>query len=51
MSDNSLIYAVKVWDNTKNYWNAKWYFMENIKLVFDKNHIEIFYPQLVIHQK
>lgn len=51
MGDSSLIYAVKVWVNTKDYWNAKWYFMENIKLVFDKNHIEIPYPQLDIHQK
>ena len=51
MGDSSLIYAVKVWVNTKDYWNAKWYFMENIKLAFDKNHIEIPYPQLDVHQK
>ena len=51
MSDSSLIYTVKVWVNTNDYWNAKWYFMENIKSAFDKNHIEIPYPQLDIHQK
>ena len=51
MSDSSLIYTVKVWVNTNDYWNAKWYFMENIKSEFDKNHIEIPYPQLDIHQK
>lgn len=51
MSDSSLIYAVKVWVKTSDYWNAKWYFMENIKLAFDKNNIEIPYPQIDVHQK
>lgn len=51
MSDSSLIYVVKVWVNTSDYWNAKWYFMENVKSAFDKNNIEIPYPQIDIHQK
>lgn len=51
MSDSSLIYVVKVWVNTSDYWNAKWYFMENVKSAFDKNNIEIPYPQIDVHQK
>lgn len=51
MSDSSLIYAVKVWVNTEDYFKVKWDLNEKIKLAFDKNNIEIPYPQLDIHQK
>lgn len=49
--DNALIFTVKTWVNNKDYWNAKFNLLEEIKEEFDKNKIEIPYPQLDIHQK
>lgn len=51
LSDSSLIYTVKVWVNTENYFKVKWDLNEKIKLAFDKNNIEIPYPQIDVHQK
>ena len=50
-SDSSLTYAVYVWIKKEDYWNAYFELNENIKEAFDKNNIEIPYPQLDIHQK
>lgn len=50
-ADSSLTYAVKVWVKTENYWDALYFFEEEVKEAFDKNKIEIPYPQLDIHQK
>ena len=50
-ADSSLTYAVKVWVKSVDYWNALYYFEEEVKEAFDKNNIEIPYPQLDIHQK
>lgn len=50
-SDNSLTFAVKVWVKTEDYWNTHFELQENVKNAFDKNKIEIPYPQLDIHQK
>lgn len=50
-ADSSLTFDTKVWIDGKNYWDALYYFEEEIKKAFDKNKIEIPYPQLDIHQK
>ena len=50
-SDSSITYAVKVWVKSEDYWNTHFDLQENIKNAFDKNKIEIPYPQLDIHQK
>lgn len=50
-SDSSLTYTVKVWVKSENYWTTYFDLQENIKDAFDKNKIEIPYPQLDIHQK
>lgn len=50
-SDSSLTYAVYVWIKKEDYWNAYFELNENIKEAFDKNNIEIPFPQLDIHQK
>ena len=49
--DSALIFTVKTWVNNEDYWNAKFNLLEEIKEEFDKNKIEIPYPQLDIHQK
>lgn len=50
-ADSSLTFVVKVWVQKEDYWNTKYELMENIKEAFDKNKIEIPYPQLDVHQK
>ena len=50
-SDSSITYAVRVWVNSENYWPVYFNMQENIKEAFDKNNIEIPFPQLDIHQK
>ena len=50
-ADSSLTYAVKVWVKCEDYWNTLFDLEEDIKEAFDKNKIEIPYPQLDVHQK
>ena len=50
-ADSSLTFAVKVWVDRTNYLNALYEIQEEMKKAFDKNKIEIPYPQLDIHQK
>lgn len=48
--DNSaLIFTVRVWVKTEDYWPVKFNLLENVKKAFDKNKIEIPYPQLDVH--
>ena len=39
-----------VWCNTENYWEVYYDLMEEVKLVFDREGINIPYPQLDVHQ-
>jgi len=50
-ADSSLTYTVKVWVKVEDYWNVLYDLEEEIKEAFDKNKIEIPYPQLDIHNK
>lgn len=50
-ADSALIFAVRTWVKSENYWDAKYDLLEQIKEEFDKNKIEIPFPQLDIHQK
>ena len=49
--DSSLTYVVRVWVKCEDYWNTLFDLEEAVKEAFDKNNIEIPYPQLDIHQK
>ena len=49
--DSSLIFTTRVWVKKEDYFSAMFELEENIKEAFDKNKIEIPYPQLDIHQK
>jgi len=50
-ADSALIFTVRVWAKTDDYWNVKFDLLEQIKEAFDKNKIEIPYPQLDINMK
>ncbi len=48
---NALTYTVKAWCNNADYWDVKFDVTEMVKAEFDKNQIEIPYPQLDVHVK
>lgn len=48
-SDSALIFTVRVWALNENFWPLKFNLLENVKKAFDKNKIEIPYPQLDVH--
>lgn len=47
--DNAVMIDLKVWCSTEFYWDVKYYLEEKVKLAFDKNGINIPYPQLDVH--
>ena len=49
--ESALIFSLRVWVKTENYWNVYFDLMELIKKEFDKNNIEIPFNQLDIHMK
>lgn len=48
-ADSALIFSVRIWVKNEDYWNVKFNMLENVKIAFDKNKIEIPYPQLDVH--
>ena len=48
-ADSALIFSLRVWTKTDDYWKVYFDLMENIKKEFDKNKIEIPYNQLDVH--
>ena len=49
--ESALVFTLRVWVNTPDYWTVYFDLMENIKREFDKNGIEIPYNQLDVHMK
>ncbi len=47
--DLALVFAVRVWTKTENYWDLYYELMENIRKTLDKNKIEIPFPQMDVH--
>lgn len=50
-ADSALIFYVRVWVKKDDYWNVYFDLNELIKEEFDKNNIEIPYPQIDVHMK
>ena len=48
---SALVFVLRVWVETKNYWTVYFDLMEQIKEEFDKNNIEIPFNQLDVHMK
>lgn len=48
-ADSALVFSTRVWVKNEDYWNVKFNMLENVKNAFDKNKIEIPYPQLDVH--
>ena len=49
--ESALVFTLKVWVNTPDYWDVNFDLLESIKKEFDKNHIEIPFNQLDVHMK
>ncbi len=47
--DSSIEIVVKVWCKTPDYWNVYYYMQENVLKAFEKNHIQIPFPQIDVH--
>lgn len=47
--DSSVNIAVRVWTKTSDYWNVYFYLMEQVKIKFDEENINIPYPQMDLH--
>lgn len=47
--ESSIKYVVRAWTETKNYWDAYFSLMENIKYEFDKNGVEMTYNHINVH--
>jgi len=48
-ADNALIFTIRVYVLSKDFWTLKFNLLENVKKEFDKNNITIPYPQLDVH--
>lgn len=46
LADSSIVIGVRCYTKQSEYWPVKWRMLENIKLTFDENDIEIPYPKM-----
>ena len=51
LADSAVVIGLRAWVPTEKYWATRWQLLENIKLTFDKEGIEIPYDQLTVHVK
>ena len=49
LGDSAVIIGVRAWVKTEEYWVTRWKVLEDIKLMFDAEGIEIPYHQLKVH--
>ncbi len=49
LGDSAVVLACKSWVKTEDYWKTKWDLLEEIKLTFDAEGIEIPYNQMQVH--
>ena len=47
--ESSMLYTIRIWVNSTDYWNVKFDLLEEIKKHFDKENISIPYNQLDVH--
>ena len=49
LADSAVILGLRAWVKTDEFWPTKWRLLEEIKLTFDREGIEIPYNQLTVH--
>ncbi len=50
LSDSSVKLGFRAWCANEKYWDVRFRLLENVKLEFDQEGIEIPFPQIVVHQ-
>ncbi len=50
-ADSSINITCRLWSKNEDYWDVYFYMMEEVKLAFDREHIDVPYPQLDVHVK
>ena len=51
LGQSAIVMGARIWVKNANYWTAKWRITENVKLEFDKQGIEIPFPQVDVNMK
>jgi small conductance mechanosensitive channel len=51
LADSAVNLIVRSWVNSADYWQVYWDTLEQVKLTFDEQGIEIPYPQMSLHLK
>lgn len=51
LGDSAVILGIRAWVKTEEYWKTRWDLLEEIKLTFDEEGIEIPYNQMTVHVK
>ena len=51
LAESSVVIGLRAWVKTEEYWKTRWRLLEQIKLTFDEEGIEIPYNQLTVHMK
>lgn len=51
LAESAVILGVRAWVKNQEYWNTRWALLEDIKITFDKEGIEIPYNQLTVHME
>lgn len=51
LGDSSVVIGLRAWVKTEEYWATRWRLLEEIKLTFDAEGIDIPYNQLMVHVK
>lgn len=51
LGDHGVILGVRAWTKMDEYWEVRWRLLEEIKLTFDSEEIEIPYPHLSVQMK
>lgn len=51
LADSAVVLGARGWVNNEEFWPTQWRLLEEIKLSFDREGIEIAYPQMKVHMK
>ena len=51
LADSAVVLSARSWVKTEEYWTARWRLLEEIKLAFDEQGIEIPYQHMTVQMK
>lgn len=51
LGSSSVVLGIRAWVKTGEYWATRWRLLENVKITFDSNGIEIPYQHITVHME